>query len=163
MFSYDLCSTITSFSSRLLHVQIMWRASSLSRQTAQAENIEVIDNLHFLILLLLPYLKCALLRFYSRLVSYLSPLGRTLRNPERQLYISQTVHYCRSFTLMQLIYFSISLPPCSFGSVCTQTWRWAGSGAIECGDKGTEEKKRRPTGVWLLSNYASPVSHGSEK
>lgn len=41
--------------------------------------------------------------------------------------------------------------------------QWGCGGAIEKGDKGTEENRKRPTGLCLFSNYASPVSHGSEK
>lgn len=79
---------------------------------------------------------------------------------------STSLHHCRSFTLVQLIYFSISLPMCSCGvfSVCRRggVQRVCG-GETESGDKGTEERRRRPTGLCLLSNYASPVSYGSEK
>lgn len=89
-------------------------------------------------------------------------------NPERRLYIRPTVLLLQVLLThaAHLLLYLITLMQLFFIlCVCVETSRCAGGcgGATESVDRGREQARRRPTGLCLLSNYASPVSHGSEK
>ena len=160
----------------------LWGVSSLDRtnwadwMNSLTTDENVFNHTHLLLLLLPPFPMCLTEIKVLQLTAFLfvSSSG-TWCNPERRLYIRLTVLLLQVLhthaahlllyliTLMQFFFLLFCVRVCV--CVCVETSRCAGGcgGATESVDKGREQTRRRPTGLCLLSNYASPVSHGSEK